>query len=465
MSDDVLNRRRFLEQSSRLAAGGAAFLAGCSSDPLALADAGRSPLDEDMDAALWRDMARDLEGLDAGGQDLADASKDATMEEVTQFSKPPFLQILGATQARLRFETRQQEPLAVRIERRGQVGKELLATTDWRELPEFEWPIPQLAGTVSYPDVPGWHNMQSALFEDLVAGEVYDWIVHQGDGVEWRGSFEVGRPDGAAFDLGWISDTMAPSSEGAVRALARHSPTLTLHGGDLQYMTNPFDSWSGFFHGIAPLTRLGAFHTCVGNHELEGLDEYELQYRRSFEGHGFSGSVLDYSYFDFAGVRVLLLNSESDLFQAQSAQRDWMIARLEEVRASNRLRFAIVAFHRPFFTFSRSAPNFEARDRLHPVFRDYQVPLVLTGHNHCYERFEVEGVTYVVDGGGGALSYDTNASREAVLATRPSDEGLRKFESSSYGVTMARVRADDSILIQRYRSSQADTPIDEYTIG
>ena len=387
------------------------------------------------------------------------------MAEVTQFSKPPFLQILGATQARLRFETRQQEPLSVRLERRGQSGREFLATSDWRELPEFEWPIPQLVKTVSYPDLPGWHNMQEVRFEELVAGEVYDWIVHQGNGVEWRGSFEVDRPMGSAFDLGWISDTMMPNAESAVRALAAHNPTVSLHGGDLQYMTNPFDTWSGFFHAISPLTRLGALHTCVGNHELEGLDEYELQYRRSFEGHGFTGSTLDYSYMDFAGVRLLLMNSESDLFEAGSAQLQWLVRMLEEVRASSTLRFAIVAFHRPFFTFSKAKPRFAARDLLHPILRDYGVPLVLTGHNHCYERFEVEGVTYVVDGGGGALSYGIDASREEVLAERPSDASLRKFASATYGVTVAKVGADDSIVLERYQSSQPDAPIDTYTIG
>lgn len=460
-----VGRREFIRQGSKIVAGGAALMAGCGPELTPLTTI--ADMNQDMFDGLDLGGGSDLSDMqhDLGSDDVSnDAADDMATPEVVQFTKPPFLQLLGASVARLRFETRREEPLSVRLQRRGQSGQEFVATSNWQDLPEFEWPVPVLANTVEYPDRPGWHNMQDVVFEGLEPGEVYDWIVHQGNGVEWKGSFEVGRPNGSAFDLGWISDTMTPNSEAAIRALADLNPTLSLHGGDLQYMTHPLDTWSGFFHAWSPLTRKGAVHTCVGNHELEGLDEYELQYGRSFRGHGFEGSTLGYSYIDVAGVRILLMNSETDLFAESSAQRDWLIAHLEAVKNSTSLRFAIVAYHRPFFTMSKSVPNFEARDRLHPLFRDYGVPLVLNGHNHCYERYEVEGVTYIMDGGGGALSYGVDDSRDVVLAERPGDEMLRKVASATYGVTMVRVQADNTIKLERYKSTES-VPMDEYTIG
>jgi hypothetical protein len=464
MSDESMKRRDFLRKSSQFAIGAGAMLAGCGSpdDPESrgkmLADMGRP-----QDMRSPQDMGIDDVQPDLGQSDLDDA-QDMPPGQVIPFTKPPFIQLLGLQTARLRFETREETPQAVRLERRGQAGTELLATSNWQDLSSFEWPIPIFAKTVDHPDKPGWHNMQEVRFDNLEQGAVYDWIVHQGNGVETRGSFEVGRPFGESFDLGWISDTMSPHSTACFQTLASLNPTMSLHGGDLQYMSNPLDSWSGFFHSIAPLTSLGALHTCVGNHELEGLNEFELQYRRSFEGHGFTGSNIDYSYVDFAGVRMLLLNSESDLFDESSAQRSWLISQLEEVQSSPMLRYAIVAFHRPFFTLSKSKPSFAARDRLHPLFRDFDVPLVFTGHNHCYERFEVEGVTYVMDGGGGALSSGTDHSREEVLAERPEDEARRKFAESSYGVTLARINADGTLNMNRYKAADG-TAIDTYSIG
>jgi hypothetical protein len=41
-----------------------------------------------------------------------------------------------------------------------------------------------------------------------------------------------------------------------------------------------------------------------------------------------------------------------------------------------------------------------------PLFRRYGVQLVLSGHEHSYQRFLARrGVAYVVHGGGGAVPY------------------------------------------------------------
>jgi hypothetical protein len=42
------------------------------------------------------------------------------------------------------------------------------------------------------------------------------------------------------------------------------------------------------------------------------------------------------------------------------------------------------------------------RRRYAPLFRRHDVTLVLSGHNHLYERIVRDGVTYVTTGGGGA---------------------------------------------------------------
>ena len=45
------------------------------------------------------------------------------------------------------------------------------------------------------------------------------------------------------------------------------------------------------------------------------------------------------------------------------------------------------------------------RQALHPLFERYGVDVVFNGHKHNYERNEVNGVTYIVTGGGGAPLY------------------------------------------------------------
>ena len=45
------------------------------------------------------------------------------------------------------------------------------------------------------------------------------------------------------------------------------------------------------------------------------------------------------------------------------------------------------------------------RQTLSPLFEQYGVDVVFNGHRHNYERNKVNGVTYVVTGGGGAPLY------------------------------------------------------------
>lgn len=42
------------------------------------------------------------------------------------------------------------------------------------------------------------------------------------------------------------------------------------------------------------------------------------------------------------------------------------------------------------------------RDRLHQLFVKHGVALVMSGHQHLYNRSEKDGVLYVITGGGGA---------------------------------------------------------------
>lgn len=47
-----------------------------------------------------------------------------------------------------------------------------------------------------------------------------------------------------------------------------------------------------------------------------------------------------------------------------------------------------------------------------PLLEAYDVPLVLSGHDHNYERLEREGVTYIVTGGGSGVLYPQTINLE-----------------------------------------------------
>jgi hypothetical protein len=78
--------------------------------------------------------------------------------------------------------------------------------------------------------------------------------------------------------------------------------------------------------------------------------------------------------------------------------------------------------HRPFYTASRSRADTEnrfLREQIHPLLARYRVALVLSGHDHLYQRFAaVDGVHYVVAGGGGKSIYELVADPNLIKGER-----------------------------------------------
>lgn len=441
MSEQQWTRRRFLGVAG---VGTVGILSGCSDEPIK-----KTPgVDLGADLGRLSDLGSDLAmPADMGADMLADSAADMA-ELLKVVSKKPWVHLNGADSATLRFETTLPEALNVRVERvSGVMGMDFKPETKTQQL-DYEWPKGFFKRKIAYPDEPGSYTIQEVKLHGLSPGERYRWIVEVAQGHELSGEFRVAPPKDAPFKLGWIADTMDLNLTGPLAQLLNAQPDLLIHGGDFQYMTSPIDSWTGMFDRFAPLMAKSAFHICIGNHEYEDQNEFEVQYSRLLYGQGEQGGTVDYHAQVFGPVLFILLNSEIELAASESPQHKWLIAQLE--RAAGAGLIPIVAYHRPYFTFGSSKPNFQTRDALHPLFVQHKVPVVFNGHNHCYERFEVDGMTYVMDGGGGALAYNPDEHIEEVLAERPSDQELRKIALKRYGCSTLDVRPDGTMTLTRH---------------
>lgn len=78
-------------------------------------------------------------------------------------------------------------------------------------------------------------------------------------------------------------------------------------------------------------------------------------------------------------------------------QLEW----LDDTLASSQSQWKIVALHHPVYSSGRHGPTPRLDELLEPLLVRHHVDLVLTGHDHHYERTApIDGVTYVVSGGG-----------------------------------------------------------------
>ena len=74
---------------------------------------------------------------------------------------------------------------------------------------------------------------------------------------------------------------------------------------------------------------------------------------------------------------------------------------LERTLAETNATWKIVALHHPPYSAGYQGSDHDARDAFTPIFDRYGVQLVLSGHDHDYQRSKpIDGTVYVVSGAG-----------------------------------------------------------------
>jgi predicted phosphodiesterase len=161
--------------------------------------------------------------------------------------------------------------------------------------------------------------------------------------------------------------------------------------GDNDYTRSPArfrSSWRASF-GWARRSGLRVAGV-LGNHDYSvGNGRYEL---------GLLGMPGPYYTRRLGDAQLFFLDSN----QVSDRQTHWLETRLQSSTAT----WKIAVFHHPPYTCSGHEGDLEVVHRWVWLFEKYGVQLVLSGHDHNYQRFMARnGVTYVVHGGGGASLY------------------------------------------------------------
>lgn len=183
------------------------------------------------------------------------------------------------------------------------------------------------------------------------------------------------------------------------------------------------------------------FFPALGNHDwyTAGAEPY-LAY---FELPG------NERYYDFVwgSVHVFVLDSdpsEPDGVTSDSRQAAW----LSQGLAASRSRWKIVVMHHPPF----SSSSHGSIQYMQWPYKQWGADLVFAGHDHTYERTQIDGLSFVVSGLGGASTY-------GFYTTIP---GSRVQYNAGYGASL--VEADEAHLSLRFFSVDHRL-IDEFTLA
>lgn len=204
-----------------------------------------------------------------------------------------------------------------------------------------------------------------------------------------------------------------------VEEMAAYDLDFVLHTGDVVYQiydnADPYEAYAlKWYKPFAPLLHRMPIYPVVGNHDVEAAAQWNgvpFYYHAfppfvdpRFETSAYEGRNQWYA-FAYGSIQFLMLDTQTFFGEVGRAEQDtWLIERL----ADGRFRHTIPVFHVAAYT-SGIYPDdgISVRQNWVPQFEAANVPLVFSGHDHNYQRLLVEGIMYVVSGGGSATLYQS----------------------------------------------------------
>lgn len=219
----------------------------------------------------------------------------------------------------------------------------------------------------------------------------------------------------------------------------------------------------------------GRFFPAIGNHDTWGDEKLEglLSSFPYLRGLGVSPDTLIYT-FDFKGARFIFLHGGHRNYRSPSSweskkpaverQKEQLKAWLHDAKTKG-IRSVFVTLHMPVF--ARSGPGaIPIEEGPHGLLASYAKDLditVFSGHIHTTEVYFVDGVRYLVLGGGGAEQFPILKKQGLTLPQDyPKDlywGGEERIEDYNYLIVNAGP-GDKRFTIHRYRPGTSE-PLQE----
>ena len=268
-----------------------------------------------------------------------------------------------------------------------------------------------------------------------------------------------------------------PYSKVAVGAVAALQPRFHLVAGDISYATGVQDVWDTWCEDAQPSAAVTPWMVGLGNHEMEhgfgpqGYDPFRSRFRVPDNGLDWKPERTGTFYaFQHANVLMVVLDGNEAASESgydenrgylKGAQDRWLRSTLHTGRTNPTVDWIVVSFHNCMYcTDVLHGSDGGCRARWQAIFEEFEVDVVLNGHNHCYERsYPIRGadytilaptqpadpvgmgVTYLCVGGGGNLAraastYPTAAvfDEEGGRQTESGDWRARRFDGHSLAV-------------------------------
>jgi hypothetical protein len=211
--------------------------------------------------------------------------------------------------------------------------------------------------------------------------------------------------------------------------MARDSFRFVVSTGDNAYAAGTYAEFdTNVFQIYGDVFSKAAFFPTLGNHDYATgsgapyLDLFSLP-RNAWR----SSHQERYYSFDYGSVHVVALDTNTPLDAIDSAATDDMFDWLrDDLSRTTQPWIIAVVHHAPYSTGGHGSDS-RAQTKLVPIFEQYGVDLVLSGHDHIYQRskplrggqvttVEQGGIPYIVSGAGSAADYGCTSAEWVAVA-------------------------------------------------
>lgn len=173
-----------------------------------------------------------------------------------------------------------------------------------------------------------------------------------------------------------------------------------------------------------------------GNHDYES--KQAAPYFKYFGVNAGPAGRGYYSY-DLGSWHILSLNSNTDAATWGKQQEEWLRRDL----AANRSACKLAYWHHPYVSSGKNHGNSPHMRNMYSILYRNGVDVVVSGHDHIYERFAPQdakgradptGVRQFISGTGGAVLYEIGTVKPNSEARNTATHGVLKFtlHSTSY---------------------------------
>jgi len=195
------------------------------------------------------------------------------------------------------------------------------------------------------------------------------------------------------------------------QAVLEEAPDIYMNSGDIVGSGEIEMDWQEHFDIERELMATTPMLPVIGNHDTDGL-KYDLWEKYFVLPRAAEDGTLDeyrdlFYFLDWGPVRFIGVDTQISHITEGSAQHAWFLETLQDAADNPDILHIIVGVHVPPFTAKPGRSNNTQMVALVDTMVEYNVTLVVAGHDHHYYRsMTPDGLNQIVTGGGGAGLYD-----------------------------------------------------------